>query len=117
MLQLFRFDQLKSYSNQLQTALSNLLRARAKLAERVFGIYKIHGNYDRVFKEWALLESEPLHSALQKAAGEVEILGKSIDTLIDEEDLLAENLKEYLYFSDSLKVKKLTITFLFFVNS
>nr|CAB3266464.1 sorting nexin-4-like [Phallusia mammillata] len=98
-----RFDQLKSYANQLQTALSNLLRVRAKLAERVFGIYKIHGNYDRVFKEWALLESEPLHSALQKAASEIEILGKSIDTLIDEEDILAENLKEYLYFADSLK--------------
>jgi len=69
-------------------------------------MYKIHGNYERVFKELALAENPPLRTALQKAALEIEILGKSIDVLIDEEDLIAEQIKEYLYFTDALKVTR-----------
>ncbi|XP_076819610.1 sorting nexin-4-like [Clavelina lepadiformis] len=98
-----RFEQLKCYANQLHEGASALLKVRAKLAERVYGIYKIHGNYARVFKEWALTENSDLKLALQKASNEVEVWANSIDTLIDEEDIIAEQLKEYLYFADSLK--------------
>lgn len=100
----YRFDQLKAYANQLQTASSTLLKARAKVAERVYGIYKIHNNYARVFKEWALAEEQPMKEALQKSSIEIEKWSNSIDALIDEEDIIAEQIKEYLYFSDSLKV-------------
>ena len=101
---LFRIEQLKSYANHLQTASSSLLKVRAKLAERIYGIYKIHGNYARVFKEWALAEDPPMKEALQKSSIEVEKWSNSIDSLIDEEDLIAEQLKEYFYFADALKV-------------
>ena len=95
---------MKAYANHLQSVSSNLLKVRAKIAERVYGIYKIHGNYARVFKEWALVEDSPMKEALQKSSMEVEKWSNSIDVLIDEEDLIAEQLKEYLYFADSLKV-------------
>ena len=97
-------EQIKAYASQLQTASTATLKVRAKLAERVYGIYKIHGNYARVFKEWALVEDKLMKDALQKASIEVEKWSNSIDVLIDEEDLIAEQLKEYLYFADSLKV-------------
>ncbi|XP_002119505.2 sorting nexin-4-like [Ciona intestinalis] len=98
-----RYEQLKCYANNLQTNATALLKVRAKLAERVYGIYKIHSNYSRVFKEWALVEDSPLKEALQKSSIDVDAYGISIDNLIDEEDQIAEQLKEYLYFADSLK--------------
>ena len=77
---------------------------RAKVAERIYGIYKVHGNYSRVLKEWALIEKNTMKTSLQAASIEMETFAKSIDTLIDEEDQLAEQIKEYMYFADSLKV-------------
>lgn len=80
------------------------MKTRAACAEKLFAIYKIHGNFSRVYKEWALVEDASLREALQKAAVEVDVFSKSIDTLIDEEELIAEQLKEYYYFADSIKV-------------
>ena len=97
-------DQLKVYANQLQTLTAALLKLRAKVAERVYGIYKIHGNYSRVLSEWALIEDEEKKKALQKSSVYISALAKSIDNLIDEEDQIAEQIKEYMYFSDALKV-------------
>ena len=45
-----------------------------------------------------------MKEALQKSSIEIEKWSNSIDALIDEEDIIAEQLKEYLYFSESLKV-------------
>jgi len=99
-----RMDQLKVYANQLQTLTAALLKLRAKVAERVYGIYKIHGNYSRVLSEWALIEDEEKKKALQKSSVYISALAKSIDNLIDEEDQIAEQIKEYMYFSDALKL-------------
>ncbi|CAG09267.1 unnamed protein product, partial [Tetraodon nigroviridis] len=45
-----RFTELKQYSDELNTVISNLLRVRAKVADRLYGVYKVHGNYGRVFR-------------------------------------------------------------------
>lgn len=51
-----QFEAIKDYANDLDTYLNGLLRARVKLAERVFVIHKLHANYGRVFSEWSVFE-------------------------------------------------------------
>lgn len=99
-----RLEQLRYYANHLQTASATLLKTRAKVAERLYGIYKVHGNYSRVMKEWAQVEKKVMRDALQSSSIFMETFAKSIDNLIDEEDQLAEQVKEYMYFADSLKL-------------
>lgn len=100
-----RLEQLRYYAGHLQSATSNLLKMRAKVAERIYGIYKLHGNYSRVMREWALVESSAsMKESLQAASIQMDAYAKSIDDLIDEDDQLAEQIKEYMYFADSLKM-------------
>nr|XP_006815859.1 PREDICTED: sorting nexin-4-like [Saccoglossus kowalevskii] len=61
-----QFDEVKNYASDLHNNISNLLRIRAKLAERLFGIHKIHGNYGRVFSEWSGIEKK-MGDGLQSA--------------------------------------------------
>lgn len=42
----------------IQTNLCNLLRARARLVEKQYTLYKLHANYGRVFSEWSAIEKE-----------------------------------------------------------
>ena len=42
----------------VQSNLGNLLRIRAKLAEKQYCLYKLHANYGRVFSEWSAIEHE-----------------------------------------------------------
>ena len=59
----------------------------------------------RLLKEWAPIESEvEMQQALGKCSFVMDSFSNSIDNLIDEEDQLAEQVKEYMYFADSLKV-------------
>eukprot|EP00063_Salmo_salar_P067317 XP_014042152.1 PREDICTED: sorting nexin-4-like isoform X5 [Salmo salar] len=53
-----RFTEMKHYSDELQSLTSQLLRVRARVADRLYGVYKVHGNYGRVFSEWSALEKE-----------------------------------------------------------
>ncbi|KAF3843024.1 hypothetical protein F7725_001873 [Dissostichus mawsoni] len=45
-----RFTAMKQYSDELNTVISQLLRVRARVADRLYGVYKVHGNYGRVFR-------------------------------------------------------------------
>ena len=51
-----RFEAIREYGCELQNHLSNLLRTRAKLAERFYAVHKLHANYGRVFSEWSAVE-------------------------------------------------------------
>lgn len=51
-----QFEAIKDYGNELHNHLSNLLKTRAKLAERIYAIHKLHANYGRVFSEWSVAE-------------------------------------------------------------
>uniref|UniRef100_A0AAQ5Y008 PX domain-containing protein n=1 Tax=Amphiprion ocellaris TaxID=80972 RepID=A0AAQ5Y008_AMPOC len=61
-----RFMEMKHYSDELQSHTSQLLRARARVADRLYGVYKVHGNYGRVFSEWSAIEKE-MGDGLQSA--------------------------------------------------
>ena len=44
--------------HSLQNNIGNVLRVRASLAERLYGIHKLHANYGRIFSEWSAVERD-----------------------------------------------------------
>ena len=106
--------------------MGNLLRLRVRLADRLFAIHKLHANYGRVFSEWSALEKTMgdglqvitfLHSIphcrdkddykanvrLQKAGHYMDCYAAAIDSHMEEEDIVADQLKEYLYYGQALQ--------------
>ncbi|XP_011924011.1 PREDICTED: sorting nexin-4 isoform X2 [Cercocebus atys] len=67
-----RFTDLKHYSDELQSVISHLLRVRARVADRLYGVYKVHGNYGRVFSEWSAIEKE-MGDGLQSAGHHMDV--------------------------------------------
>ncbi|XP_058411949.1 sorting nexin-4 isoform X3 [Diceros bicornis minor] len=67
-----RFTELKHYSDELQSVISHLLRVRARVADRLYGVYKVHGNYGRVFSEWSAIEKE-MGDGLQSAGHHMDV--------------------------------------------
>ncbi|XP_077993023.1 sorting nexin-4-like isoform X2 [Glandiceps talaboti] len=97
-----QFEEVRNYGADLHTNISNLLKIRAKLAERLYGLHKIHGNYGRVFSEWSGIEKK-MGDGLQSAGHYMDVYAASIDSLLEEEEQYADQLKEYLFYSEALK--------------
>ncbi|XP_072300328.1 sorting nexin-4 isoform X2 [Eucyclogobius newberryi] len=97
-----RFTALKQYSDELNTVISQLLRVRARVADRLYGVYKVHGNYGRIFSEWSAIEKE-MGDGLQSAGHHMDTFSASIDDILEEEEHYADQLKEYLYYTDSMR--------------
>nr|XP_020457076.1 sorting nexin-4-like isoform X1 [Monopterus albus] len=97
-----RFMEMKQYSDELQSHASQLLRARAKVADRLYGVYKVHGNYGRVFSEWSAIERE-MGDGLQSAGHHMDAYAASIDDILEEEEHYADQLKEYLFYAEALR--------------
>lgn len=97
-----RFEDLKNYSNELESNLSNLLKIRARMADKLYGIHKVHANYSRVYCEWSGIEKE-MADPLQSAGHYMNVFAQCIDPALDEEEQFADQLKEYLAFGESLR--------------
>ncbi|XP_055493697.1 sorting nexin-4 [Leucoraja erinacea] len=97
-----RFVELKHYGDELQSVISQLLRVRARVADRLYGVYKVHGNYGRVFSEWSAIEKE-MGDGLQSAGHHMDVYAASIDDILEEEEHYADQLKEYLFFAEALR--------------
>ncbi|XP_062908494.1 sorting nexin-4 [Mobula hypostoma] len=97
-----RFMELKHYGDELQSVISQLLRVRARVADRLYGVYKVHGNYGRVFSEWSVIEKE-MGDGLQSAGHHMDVYAASIDDILEEEEHYADQLKEYLFFAEALR--------------
>ncbi|XP_034034383.1 sorting nexin-4-like [Thalassophryne amazonica] len=97
-----RFMEMKHYSDELQSHISQLLRARARVADRLYAIYKVHGNYGRVFSEWSAIEKE-MGDGLQSAGHHMDAYAASIDDILEEEEHFADHLKEYLFYAEALR--------------
>ncbi|XP_010790193.1 sorting nexin-4-like [Notothenia coriiceps] len=65
-----RFTAMKQYSDELNTVISQLLRVRARVADRLYGVYKVHGNYGRVFRS-VCKKHELIQYELEMAAQEL----------------------------------------------
>ncbi|KAM6954797.1 sorting nexin-4-like isoform 1-T1 [Lycodopsis pacificus] len=97
-----RFTALKLYSDELNSLISQLLRVRVKVADRLYGVYKVHGNYGRVFSEWSAIEKE-MGDGLQSAGHHMDTYAASIDDILEEEEHYADQLKEYLFYTDAVR--------------
>ncbi|XP_008326829.1 sorting nexin-4 isoform X1 [Cynoglossus semilaevis] len=97
-----KFTALKLYSDELSAAISQLLRVRARVADRLYGVYKVHGNYGRVFSEWSAIEKE-MGDGLQSAGHHMDTYAASIDDILEEEEHYADQLKEYLFYTDAVR--------------
>ncbi|CAD1481094.1 unnamed protein product, partial [Heterotrigona itama] len=97
-----RFETIKNYGIELQNNLCNLLRVRARLVEKQHGLYKLHANYGRVFSEWSAIERE-MGDGLQKSGHYLDSLAATIDTTLEEEELIADQLKEWLFGASALQ--------------
>ncbi|XP_040886191.1 sorting nexin-4-like [Toxotes jaculatrix] len=97
-----RFMDMKRYSDELQSHTSQLLRARARVADRLYGVFKVHGNYGRVFSEWSAIEKE-MGDGLQSAGHHMDAYAASIDDILEEEEHYADQLKEYLFYAEALR--------------
>ncbi|XP_063230103.1 sorting nexin-4-like isoform X2 [Bacillus rossius redtenbacheri] len=97
-----RFEAIKNYGNELQSNLGSFLRVRARAVERVYTVHKLHTNYGRVFSEWSAREKE-MGDGLQKAGHYLDSLAAGVDAPLEEEELVADQLKEYLFFAGALQ--------------
>ncbi|KAM4608781.1 sorting nexin-4-like [Polymixia lowei] len=97
-----RFTELKHYSDELNSVVSQLLRVRARVADRMYGVYKVHGNYGRVFSEWSAIEKE-MGDGLQSAGHHMDTYAASVDDILEDEEHYADQLKEYLFYTDALR--------------
>ncbi|KAJ8252766.1 hypothetical protein GJAV_G00205320 [Gymnothorax javanicus] len=97
-----RFMELKHYSDELQAVAAQLLRVRARVADRLYGVYKVHGNYGRVFSEWSAIEKD-MGDGLQSAGHHMDAYAASVDDILEEEEHYADQLKEYLYYAEALR--------------
>ncbi|XP_031834025.1 sorting nexin-4 isoform X1 [Nomia melanderi] len=97
-----RFETIKNYGIELQSNLCNLLRVRARLVEKQYSLYKLHANYGRVFSEWSAIERE-MGDGLQKSGHYLDSLAAMIDTTLEEEELIADQLKEWLFGASALQ--------------
>ncbi|XP_064420017.1 sorting nexin-4 [Latimeria chalumnae] len=97
-----RFTDLKHYSDELQSVISHLLRVRARVADRLYGVYKVHGNYGRVFSEWSAIE-RGMGDGLQSAGHHMDVYAASVDDILEEEEHYADQLKEYLFYAEAVR--------------
>lgn len=95
------FGNTKIYCHKLETSMNELLKQRSRVTEKHYIIHKLHSNYGRVFSEWSVVEKE-MGDALQKAGHYLDSLASSIDGALEDEELLADQLKEYLFFANAL---------------
>lgn len=65
-------------------------------------MYKLHANYGRVFSEWSAIEKE-LGDGLQKSGHYMDSLAATIDSHLEEEELIADQLKEWLFGASALQ--------------
>ena len=97
-----QFLEIKNYSTTLHVNLNNVLKVRSRVAEKQYNIHKLHANYGRVFSEWSAIEKD-MGDGLQRMGHYLDSLASSIDSVLEDEELLADQLKEYLFFSESVQ--------------
>lgn len=97
-----RFEELKNYCNELQTHINNIIKIRVHIADKSYGIHKIHANYGRLFSELSAIDKE-MGDGLQMAGHYMDVYSQSIDGLLEDEEQFADQLKEYYAFGDAVR--------------
>jgi sorting nexin-4 len=79
-----------------------VLKVRTKMLDKQHSLHKLHANYGRVFSEWSALERE-MGDGLQRVGHYMDSFSSCVDARLEEEELIADQLKEYLFLADSLQ--------------
>ncbi|KAL4711672.1 hypothetical protein ACJJTC_003439 [Scirpophaga incertulas] len=95
-------ESVKNYGKQLETNLGNFLYTRSKIMEKNYALCKLHANYGKLFSEWSVIEKE-MGDGLQKAGHYFDSIADSIDSVAEDEEQLADQLKEYLFYAGALQ--------------
>ncbi|XP_050669060.1 sorting nexin-4-like [Leptidea sinapis] len=95
-------ESVKNYGKQLESNLGNFLYTRSKIIEKNYALCKLHANYGKLFSEWSVIEKE-LGDGLQKAGHYFDSIADSIDSIAEDEEQLADQLKEYLFYAAAVQ--------------
>lgn len=95
-------ESIKNYGKQLEINLGNFLYTRSKIIEKNYALCKLHANYGKLFSEWSVIEKE-MGDGLQKAGHYFDSIAESIDSVAEDEEQLADQLKEYLFYAGALQ--------------
>lgn len=103
-----RFEDIKSYCESLSSNITALIKLQQRLAERQTVISQNHGGYGKLLSEWSGIENE-MADGLQMGGHQLDRYNQQTTSILDEEGTVyIDQLKEYLFFADSLRavVKK-----------
>ncbi|GBP09419.1 Sorting nexin-4 [Eumeta japonica] len=95
-------ETVKNYGKQLETNLGNFLYTRSKIIEKNYALCKLHANYGKLFSEWSVIEKE-MGDGLQKAGHYCDSIADCIDSVAEDEEQLADQFKEYLFYAGALQ--------------
>ncbi|XP_065666206.1 sorting nexin-4 isoform X4 [Hydra vulgaris] len=98
-----RFDDIRSYSESLFSNITSLLKIQQKISARQQTILKQHIEFGKLFSEWSAIETE-IGDSLQQAGHQMDRLGSQSESIYNDEQVAyIDQLKEYLYFTESLR--------------
>jgi len=98
-----RFENIKNYADSLNTNINGILKIQQRLSAKQNAILKAHTDYGKLFSEWSGIEPE-IGDTLQQAGHQMDRLASNIETILTEEEIsYVDQLKEYLYFTESLR--------------
>lgn len=98
-----RFENIKNYADSLNTNINGILKIQQKMSAKQNAILKAHTEYGKLFSEWSAIEPE-IGDTLQQAGHQMDRLSSNIEQILTEEEIsYVDQLKEYLYFTESLR--------------
>lgn len=97
-----QFDEILVYSKHLEGSLDSMLKIRAKTTEKLYMVDNLHVHLGRLFSEWSVIE-KGMGDGFQKAGHYVDTIPPSTETILQDEDVIADQFKEYLFFTASLE--------------
>ncbi|CAK9305006.1 unnamed protein product [Gordionus sp. m RMFG-2023] len=94
--------EVRTYAEALNTCLGSFLAIRKDLREKVYLIHKIHGNYGRVFFDWAKGE-KGWGNAMVNGGKLMTEYALIVDNFVSAEEEWEDNLREYASYSETLR--------------
>ncbi|XP_065295319.1 sorting nexin-4-like isoform X2 [Dermacentor albipictus] len=97
------FEEVKRYSTELKTNLTNFLRSRARLVDATLDFHTLHQQYGQVLSELSHRDGPGYRGDRLQAAGQfMDRLSQAALPFFEEQEEAADRLKEYLAYADAL---------------
>ncbi|XP_077513284.1 sorting nexin-4-like isoform X2 [Amblyomma americanum] len=97
------FEEVKRYSTELKTNLTNFLRSRARLMDATLDFHVVHQQYGQVLSELSHREGPGGRGDHLQAAGQfMDRLAQAPLPFLEEQEEAADRLKEYLGYANAL---------------